>query len=101
MSYARWACDNGPWYAWGGDGPSFDADGNYKAPPTDGPLVLALHHNREDHPVYITYADALDFTLRRRNLQDLFAVEFTDFDRHETARILWDYMADVEEERDE
>ena len=101
MSYARWAGDNGPWYAWGGDGPSFDADGKYKAPPVDGPLVLALHHHDVDHPVYITYDEALEFALGRRNLQDLFAVKLTDFDRHETSRIMWDYMADVEEEAGE
>jgi hypothetical protein len=57
MSYARWAGDNGPWYAWGGDGPVFNADGTYTYPSVDGPLVLALWHNREDDGRYIDRHD--------------------------------------------
>lgn len=98
MSYARWNSGGGSWYAWGGNGPCIGADGEYSPSPADGPLVLALWHNKVRPPVYITSEEAGALIRGETNLQDLFTVALTPRELQDAARILCEYLDDVADE---
>jgi hypothetical protein len=86
MSYSRWETkENSPWYAWGGGGAA-------------GPLVLALWHKSEDHPVHITSAVAEDMIAGRITIQSRFKVVLTPLELQAATRILCEYLDDVAEE---